>query len=91
METNLMLRKGIVIKIVSKTEYLVKDKFDAEEILIIISGKQRVHYYDLKISEEVYFRCSPHDSKKGRLITETDLKMDDDTHSLGNQKAELDK
>ena len=91
MKTNQNLKKGIVIKVISNTEYLVKDIFDKQEFQIKISGKQRMNYYDLKIDEEIYFMCSPYDSKKGRLITETDFKMDDDTHSLGRQKYALDK
>ena len=89
MQTNLALKKGTVIKIISKTEYLVRDIFDKQEIQIIISGKQRMYFYELKLGEEIYFMCSPYDSKKGRLIAEVDFKMDDD-NSLSRQKYNLD-
>lgn len=84
------LTKAVIKENRGKGEYVVEDIFDKQEIHIQLSGNQRVNYYHLEIGDEIYVECSSCDSKKGRLITGTNFKMDE-TNFLRKQKNELDK
>lgn len=85
----LILTKAVVKENIGKSQYLVEDIFDKQIIQISLSGKQRMHYYDLKIGKEIYVVYSPHDSTKGALVTETEFKSD--TYRLGGQRNLIDR
>ncbi|MEL7121342.1 MAG: hypothetical protein AAFO07_17985 [Bacteroidota bacterium] len=85
-----MLRKAIIKEKISIYEYLVEDLFNQELLTMRLSGKQVMNYTQLELGKEIYLNPIPHESEVYRLITTTDMKMDD-TNTLYTQKIELDK
>lgn len=83
-----MLRKARVTEKIHDREYLVEDIFDGMLIQMRVSAKQDMHH-QFEIGEEVYVLCLPSESSIGRLITASNMKMDD-TNGLFTAKARLD-
>lgn len=83
-----MLRKG-TIKKNNLGKYLVEDLFNGGIINMKLFGKQKMHFPNSEIGEEVYVNCSLPESKNGRLITGTEIKMDE-TNVLYGEKVDLD-
>ena len=83
-----MLRKARVAEKIYDREYLVEDIFDGTLIQMRVSAKLHMHH-QLEIGKEVYVLCLPNESTIGRLITSSNMKMDD-TNGLFTAKARLD-
>lgn len=88
MINSLVLRKGILVKIISKTEFLIEDLLNQEIINMTIPKKFRMNYFKVKIGEEFYVTVSPFEKNRGRITTLASFKMN---NNLYLQKIELDK
>ena len=81
------LSKGIITKRVKTGEYLIKDIFTENELVIKMSGKECMNY-KYEIGEEVYYAKSELRPELGKLMTPTGFKYNEPIYSL---KKELDR
>ena len=81
-----LLRIGIIKEKIGEFEFLVEDIFDKEIVNMTMSGKQRMHYINVEIGDEVFVEISPYEPLRGRLATITSFKMNQE---LYRQKIEL--
>ena len=87
MYNSLLLRKGVVMEIISKEEFLLEDVIDREIISMTIPEKFRLNYFKVEIGDFFYVTVSPFDKKRGRIILLSSFKMNQD---LNIQKVRLD-
>lgn len=81
------LTKGIILEKKTDGEYLVQEIFSQKEIIVFLTGKERMHYSYEK-EDVVYIAKSEQGYGKGKLITPSGFKYNRYLNSL---KAELDK
>jgi len=67
------IKEGNVREIISKSEYIV-ELSTGEEVLAIVSGKDRMSYILLNPDDLVFVEQSPYDSSRGRLMTYSHFK-----------------
>ncbi len=85
-----MLRKCIVQERINSRQYLVKDIFTSDLLVMRVSAKQTMGNTNFETGEEVYIACSPYEPEKCSLYTSTDFKMNDNG-SMYVIKMELDR
>ncbi len=88
MNPDVSVRKAIVRQKLDEAQYTVEDIFTGEELLLLLSGKQRMNYWELTIGQEIHLLYSAV-RQRGRMITGTDIKMDE-SQSLGTAIYKLD-
>jgi len=88
MENSLLLRKGTVVEIISREEFLIEDVMNREIINMTIPKKFRINYFKVEIGEIVYVIVSPSEKTKGRITLLSSFKRN---QNLSRQKAEIDK
>lgn len=81
------LSKGKILEEKRVGEYLVKDVFSQKEIIISISGKERMHN-SYKKGDVVYFAESSLLPEKGKLMTPIGFKRN---FHLASLKTEVDR
>ena len=88
MKYSLLLRKGNVVEVISKTEFLVEDVLNKEIINMTVPLKFRMNYFKIEVGEEVYITVSPFEQNRGRITLLSSFKMDNELYV---QKTEIDK
>jgi len=81
------LTKGIVLQKKTNGQYLVKEIFSQKEIMVSLTGKERL-LYSYEKEDIIYVAKSEQSPGKGKLMTPTGLKYNKYLNSL---KADLDK
>ena len=88
MNDSQLLRKGVVVEIISNETFLIEDVIDKETITATMSKKFRMNDFKIEIGEIFYVTVSPFEKKKGQIILLSSFKVNQD---LLMQKVKLDK
>lgn len=83
-----ILRKGIIIEVISPVEFKAEDVLNKEIFTVTISGKLRIDYFKVNLGDELFAEVLPHNMSRGRIATETSFKGN---NGLFKQKIQIDK